>query len=282
VAKKSIKGQYLTGERAGFALADAHITESMFAKGESPLKHGRGLNIDHSIFEWKYPLWYSQDIAMSDSALLDTARSGPWYVDGATLKRVLIAAPKTFRYSKHLVLEDVDIPEASETLWWRDDVRLSRVSVRGDSFGKSTSHVIADDLRITGNYAFDSGHDIEITNSKLLSKDALWNCHDVVVRDSILIGEYLGWNSRNLTFINCIIESLQGLCFIENLVMRNCRLLNTTLAFEYSTVDAEVIGGIDSITNPTSGRIVADTIGEITQDPNRVDPTATVITQRSL
>ena len=280
MAKTSIQGQYLTGERASFALADAHITQSMFAKGESPLKHGRGLNIDHTIFEWKYPLWYSQDVTLEDSALLDTARSGPWYVDTATLKRVLIAAPKTFRYSKHLTLEDVDIPDASETLWWCDDVTLSRVSVRGDYFGMNSSHIKANDLKITGNYAFDSGHDIEITNSKLLSKDALWNCHDVVVRDSILIGEYLGWNSRNLTFIDCIIESLQGLCFIENLVMRNCRLLNTTLAFEYSTVDAELIGGIDSIINPTSARITADSIGDVTLDPTRIDPAATIITLR--
>ena len=35
---------------------------------------------------------------------------------------------------------------------------------------------------------------------------------------------------RILRFINCTIESLQGLCYIDNLVMKNCKLINTTLS----------------------------------------------------
>jgi len=278
LARTSIKGQHQTGERAGFAWHDADIVDTVFADGESPLKHSHDLDISHSVFEWKYPLWYSKNVRLTDSALLDTARSGPWYVEDMTLRHVLIAAPKTFRHSSRLVFEDVQMTDAAETLWWCDDINLTRVTARGDYFGMNSSHVVAQDLSITGNYAFDGAHDIDITHAKLLSKDAFWNCHDVVVRDSVIIGEYLGWNSKNLTFINCVIESLQGLCFIDNLVMRGCRLINTTLAFEYSTVDAEVIGGIDSVINPKAGVIVADSIGQITLEPDRVDPAATTIT----
>ena len=46
-------------------------------------------------------------------------------------------------------------------------------------------------------------------NAKMLSKDAFWNTNNVTVYDSYISGEYLGWNSKNLTFINCTIESLQ-------------------------------------------------------------------------
>jgi len=280
VTRTSITGQYLTGERAAFALENAQIDDTVFAEGESPLKHAAGLDVQRTVFEWKYPLWYSRDVTLSDSALLETARSGPWYVQGLTLRRVLVASPKTFRHSSGLLFEDVQFPDAQETLWWCDDVRLNHVSARGDYFGMNSSHIVADDLSISGNYAFDGGHDIEVSNAKLLSRDAFWNCHDVVVRDSILIGEYLGWNSRNVTFINCVIESLQGLCYIDNLVMKGCRLLNTTLAFEYSTVDAELVGGVDSIFNPTSGTIIADSVGQITLDPDRIDPAATKIVLR--
>ena len=38
---------------------------------------------------------------------------------------------------------------------------------------------------------------------------------------------------------------------------------NTDLSFEYSDVEAEIIGHIDSVKNPHSGNIVADSIGEI-------------------
>jgi Protein of unknown function (DUF3737) len=137
--------------------------------------------------------------------------------------------------------------------------------------------VKADNLRLVGNYPFDGAHDVEISHSRLISKDCFWNCENVTVRDSFISGEYLAWNSRNVTFENCTIESLQGLCYVDNLVLRNCRLINTTLAFEYSTVDADVRGTIDSVLNPSAGMIRADAIGELTLDPERVDPSATTI-----
>ena len=105
---------------------------------------------------------------------------------------------------------------------------------------------------------------MEISNSRLITKDAFWNSENVTVRDSFITSEYLGWNAWNLTLINCTIESLQGLCYIDNLVMRGCRLNHTNLAFEYSTVDAEIEGHIDSVFNPAGGRIKAGSIGEIT------------------
>lgn len=67
------------------------------------------------------------------------------------------------------------------------------------------------------------------------------------------------------------------MCYIENLVLKNCRLLNTTLAFEYSTVDAEIHGKIDSVMNPGSGIIRAEEIGELIVDETKVDPAQTKI-----
>lgn len=113
---------------------------------------------------------------------------------------------------------------------------------------------------------------------KLLLKDAFWNAENVTVYDSVIHGEYLGWNSKNLTFINCTIESLQGLCYIENLVMKNCTLLNTTLAFEYSTgIDAQINGKINSVMNPSSGVIQADEIEELIMEKDKINPADTQI-----
>ncbi len=88
----------------------------------------------------------------------------------------------------------------------------------------------------------------------MLSKDAFWNSENVTVYDSFISGEYLdGMQKKNLTLIGCTIESLQGMCYIDHLVMKDCKLINTTLAFEYSTVDAQITNTIDSVLNPTSG-----------------------------
>jgi len=277
----TIKDIRLTGERAAFGAKDVTVDNVIFAEGESPLKHSCDVDARHTVFEWKYPLWYAKHVTLADSSLLDTARSGLWYVDGITLQRVLVAAPKTLRRSRHITMENVCMSDAAETMWSCDDIRMTDVSVHGDYFGMNSSNIVADGLNLSGNYAFDGGRDIEVTDSTLLSKDAFWNCENVVVRDSTIIGEYLGWNSRNVTFINCTIESLQGLCYIEGLVMRGCKLINTTLAFEYSTVDVEVESMIDSVINPSGGIIKSRGIGELTIDADRVDADATTIITES-
>ncbi|MEY8533126.1 DUF3737 family protein [Blautia pseudococcoides] len=56
--------------------------------------------------------------------------------------------------------------------------------------------------------------------------------------------------------------------------------MNTTLAFEYSTVDVEINGKIDSVMNPSGGIIKADYIDEFIVDKDKVDPDQTVITCR--
>lgn len=274
--QKSIR-QYYTGERALFAAHDLHLIEATFDDGESPLKESSNLLIDNSIFRWKYPLWYSNDVVVNDSTLFDTARAGIWYTNNITFNNCVIEAPKTFRRSRGITLNNVTIPNASETLWNCSDITLNKVTANGTYFAMNCKNVAVEDFVLTGDYCFDGAENVTIRRAKLLSKDSFWNSRNVTVYDSFISGEYLAWNSENLTFINCTIESLQGLCYVKNLKLINCTLINTTRAFEYSTVDAEIVGHIDSVVNPSGGRIVADSIGSITLDGNCVDVNATHI-----
>ena len=59
--------------------------------------------------------------------------------------------------------------------------------------------------------------------------------------------------------------------------MKNCKLINTTLAFEYSSVDAEITSTIDSVLNPSSGTIRAEAIKELIVEKDKVDPSKTTI-----
>ena len=154
---------------------------------------------------------------------------------------------------------------------------MEHITAKGDYFAMNSSNMRISDLTLYGNYSFDGAKNVVIRNSKLLSKDAFWNSDNVTVYDSFISGEYLGWNAKNLTLINCTIESLQGMCYIDNLVMKNCKLINTTLAFEYSTVDADIVGKIDSVLNPSGGVIRADVIDELTIEKDKVDPGKTKI-----
>lgn len=72
-------------------------------------------------------------------------------------------------------------------------------------------------------------------------------------------------------------ESLQGMCCIEKLTMKNYRLLNTTLVLEYSTQDADIEGTINSVLTPSGGAIRADRIEKLIVEPDKVDPAKTKI-----
>lgn len=274
---KDITRAYLTGERALFKANDLKIYDTIFNDGESPLKESRNIELYNSMFKWKYPLWYCKDIYVKNCTWFEMGRAGVWYTDNIFVEDCAVEAPKNFRRCRNLTIKNTSFPNAEETLWSCDDVKLENVTAKGDYFAMNCSNITASNFTLYGNYSFDGAKNVEIRSSRLLSKDAFWNGENITVYDSFISGEYLGWNSKNLTLINCTIESLQGLCYIENLTLKNCKLINTTLAFEYSSVDAEIDGGIDSVLNPSSGTIRADYIGELTINKDDVDPSKTKI-----
>ena len=272
-----IKQKRLTGERALFAGSDLMIKDCVFEDGESPLKESHDISIENSLFGWKYPLWYCKNVSVNNTNWLEMARAGVWYTDNITVKNALIQAPKNFRRCDGVMLNDVSLTKAYETFWNCRNVKLRNVTAAGDYFAMNSENIDIEDLKLDGNYSFDGCKNVVIRNSTLLSKDAFWNSENITVYDSFISGEYLGWNSKNLTFVNCTIESLQGMCYIDSLVMKNCKLINTTLAFEYSSVDALITSNIDSILNSSSGVIKAEHIGELILEKDMIDPSKTKI-----
>lgn len=218
---------------------------------------------------------------MKDCTLFEMARAGIWYTHDLSMENTIVEAPKSFRRCERIALKNVWFPNAAETLWHCNGVEMENVSAKGDYFALDSCNMKLNGFRLLGNYSFDGVKNVEIHNARMLSKDAFWNSENVTVYDSFLSGEYLGWNAKNLTLVNCTIESLQGMCYIDNLVMKNCKLINTTLAFEYSTVEADISGKINSVINPSGGIIYADHIDELILETDKVDTSKTKIVCRS-
>ena len=275
--KNEVVQEFLKGERALFQGENLRIVDTIFDDGESPLKESRNIELIGSMFKWKYPLWYSRDIALKNCSIFEMGRAGIWYTDRIFAEDTVIEAPKNFRRCHDVKLKNVTFANAAETLWSCDGVKMEQVTARGDYFAMNSQNLTIDGFTLVGNYSFDGVKNVEIRHAKLLSKDAFWNSENVTVYDSFISGEYLGWNAKNLTLVNCTIESLQGMCYIDNLIMKNCKLINTTLAFEYSTVDVEIASRIDSVMNPTGGTIRAEQIGELILEKDKVDPDRTRI-----
>ncbi|MCR5353954.1 MAG: DUF3737 family protein [Lachnospiraceae bacterium] len=269
--------EVFTGERALFKAEDVVVKNSIFQDGESPLKEANNIEIYDCDFKWKYPLWYSKNIKMKDSIINEMGRAGIWYTDNISVEDTVVIGPKNFRRCKGVKLTNVDFKDAQETLWNCQDVQMTNVQIKGDYIAMGSENLVLNNVTIHGNYGFDGAKNVEVHDSKLYMKDAFWNTENVCVYDSYIEGEYLGWNAKNLTLVNCTIKSLQGFCYIENLKLVNCKLEGTVLAFEYSSVDAEIVGKVDSVLNPKSGTIKADEIGTLMIVKDEVDPEKTKI-----
>ena len=265
-----IKDQYFEGERPLYARHGLRIENVTIGPGESSLKEGSDLEAENCEFQGKYPFWECKNVTIKNCIFREGGRAAIWYSKDIEMADCLVEAPKMFRRISDLKLENVKFPNALETFWDCKDIEAKNIEAdKGDYIFMHCSDIKIDGFRLQGNYSFQYAKDVVIRNADMDTKDAFWEAEDVTVYDSRINGEYLGWYSKNLHLVNCKIGGTQPLCYCENLVLENCVFEeDADLAFEYSDVEASLIGPVTSVKNPRTGRINADSYGEIILDGN--------------
>ena len=274
-----IAHQQFDEERALYHLENTQVSDCVFAgekDGESLLKETRHVSVENCRFSLRYPLWHAQHFELKSSTLDELTRAPIWYSRHGLIDHCTITGIKILRECSDIDVKDCQI-DSPEFGWYSHDIRVRDCQINSEYIFLNTDDVKADRLRFSGKYSFQYMHRVEITNSYLDTKDAFWHSEDVVVKDSVLKGEYLAWFSKNLTLINCQIIGTQPFCYCENLKLINCEMVDTDLAFEYSDVEADVKGHIVSVKNPKSGKIVADSVGEIIFEDAIMDVTGQIV-----
>lgn len=267
---ETIKDRYFEGERPLYGRHGLRLENVVIGTGESSLKEGSDIEAVNCEFKGKYPFWECNGFTVRGCTFRDGARAALWYSKGCRMYDTLVEAPKMFRRISDVYLENVRIPNALETFWDCSGVVLRNVeTAKADYIFMHTSDIDIDGYRQQGNYSFQYARNVVIRNAVMDTKDAFWESENVTVYDSEIRGEYLGWYAKNLRLVNCVIGGTQPLCYCEGLVLENCRFEpDADLAFEYSSVEATVLGRIPSVKNPRTGHIKADEIGEIIIDGN--------------
>lgn len=267
---KLIQNKEFGGERPLFASHNLKLENVVIHAGESALKECSDIVAIKCKFEGKYPFWHVDTFEITDCLFTEGARAAIWYSKNLKMRDTLVEAPKMFRELYGLELENVNIPNALETLWHCGQIKISNVKTdKADYIFMHCNDIKIDNYMQNGNYSFQYCENVEIKNSIFFSKDAFWNTKNVTIRDSEITGEYLGWYSENLHLINCKISGTQPLCYCKGLVLENCEFgSDCDLAFEGSEVNAVVKSNITSVKNPTSGEIKALGFGEIILDEN--------------
>lgn len=274
MASQLIKDGQFGGERPLFASRNLRLENVLFTAGESALKCCSNLEIEHCAFQGKYPLWHTDNFVVENSVFEPGARAAIWYSNKLTMRNCRVDAPKMFREMDGLVLENVMIPDAQETLWHVRNVKITDMEVvNADYLFMHSANIKIKKWKQQGNYSFQYCRNVEIHNAYIDSKDAFWETENVTIYDSELHGEYLGWHSKKLRLINCHISGTQPLCYCSDLVMENCTMdPDCDRAFEDSIVRATVNNIITSVQNPRSGVVKALGFGKIIIDGNIRQP----------
>ena len=271
----TIKDKEFGGERPLFELHDARLENIVITDGESAIKHCSNLDLSGCKFYGKYPLWHVDGCRVADCYFAPESRSAIWYTNDMTMHDCVIDGPKFFREMRNLNLENVVINDADETFWKVKGLKIKNVELHGGTYPfMFSSDIEVDGLKSDAKYVFQYCRNVVVRNSRITTKDSFWECENVTVFDSEIDGEYLAWHSRNVRLVNC---RLAG----DGLVLENCTFdAACDRVFEYSDVQADIRGHIENIKNPTTGHIVADSIGSVTLDANIRQPADCIIETR--
>jgi len=268
-------------ERALYNIRDTIVTGCTFAgpaDGESVLKETRNIIIDDCSFSLRYPIWHAKKYELRNSQLDEKTRAALWYSDDGIIENTEIKGVKALRECHNTLVRNCRI-DSVEFGWKTDNTKITDSSIVSEYIFLDAKNIEIDKLDFKGKYSFQYTENLVIKDSFLDTKDAFWHSRNVTVYDSVVKGEYLAWFSEGLTLIRCRIIGTQPLCYCKDLKLIDCEMTDCDLSFEYSDVEAEIKGHIDSVKNPRSGNITADSIGEIIYEDSIMDSNAVISTR---
>ena len=235
------------------------------ADGESAFKESRDITAEGCLFNLRYPFWHAKNVTVRDSLLTPLCRAALWYTDGISVSDTKMHGIKALRECADVSIEHSDIV-SPEFGWLCRGVSMTDTEAEGEYMMMRSDTLRFERVRMKGKYSFQYISDSTFEDCVFDTKDAFWHARGVTVRNSVVKGEYLGWYSENLTLENCIITGTQPLCYCKGLRLIDCEMHDADLSFEKSEVWADITTHVDSIKNPTDGRITVPTVGRIIRD----------------
>ena len=235
------------------------------ADGESAFKESSDVSVKDCFFNLRYPFWHDKGLKISGSEMTELCRAALWYTENVEIKDTRMYGIKALRECADVTISGCDIV-SPEFGWFVRGIEMKDTSAQSEYFMLRSEHLTFENVKLKGKYSFQYITESVFSNCEFDTKDAFWHAKNVVVKDSVIKGEYLAWYCENVTFENCTITGTQPLCYCRSLKLINCRMIDCDLAFEKSDVEADIISPVVSIKNPHSGKITAKSVGEIIMD----------------
>jgi hypothetical protein len=204
-------------------------------------------------------------VELADSELTENCRAALWYSRDVNIRNTKLHGIKALRECDQVQLEGCDIL-SPEFGWSVRDIAMKDCTAQSEYFMLRSERLHFENVTLKGKYSFQYITDSVFDHCSFDTKDAFWHAKNVVVRNSVVKGEYLAWYCENVTFENCTIIGTQPLCYCKGLKLIDCRMVDTDLAFEKSEVEARILTKVESIKNPRAGEMIVPELGELILD----------------
>ena len=211
------------------------------------------------------------NVVIKNCHMTENCRAALWYDDGVVIEDSKLHGIKALRECKNIKLKNSDVI-SPEFAWRSHNITIENVTLEGEYPFFECTDMVVEGLKMKGKYSFQYIENATFRNCNLDTKDAFWHAKNITIEDSVVKGEYLAWYAENIRFVRCKIIGTQPLCYCKGLVLEDCEMEGCDLSFERSEVIATVQGHIDSVKNPITGSITADSIGEIILEEEIVTP----------
>ena len=248
------------------------------ADGESAFKECENIVAEKCFFNLRYPFWHDHGLTIRDSEMTEGCRAALWYSDHIEITGSRLHGVKALRECGDAVLRGCDIV-SPEFGWSARRVRMEDCDARGEYFMLRATGLSFENVRLRGKYSFSTSKTPPLKTAASTPRTPSGTRKNVIVRNSVVKGEYLAWYSENVTFENCAIIGTQPLCYCKGLKLIGCRMIDTDLAFERSEVEATITTPVASIKNPLRGSIRVPAVGEVIRDLEGANGTVRVCGQ---
>ena len=255
-------------ERALYGVQNLVVQNCKFdgpADGESAFKECKNIAAEGCFFNLRYPFWHDDGVKIDASEMTSLCRAALWYSHHIDIRGTKLHGIKALRECSDIVMRDCDIV-SPEFGWSVQGITMEGCTAESEYFMMRSNHLHFRNVQMKGKYSFQYITDSVFEDCVFDTKDAFWHAKNVVVKNSVVKGEYLAWYCENVTFENCRIIGTQPLCYCKNLKLLNCEMIETDLCFEKSEVEATITTPVDSIKNPLRGHIYVPHVGEIICD----------------
>jgi hypothetical protein len=268
IRMKTYKKESFDQERALYGSFEVETLSCCFdgpADGESAFKECRSICARDCYFNLRYPFWHDEGVELTDSELTENCRAALWYSHDVNIRNTRLHGIKALRECGQVQMEGCDII-SPEFGWSVRDIAMKDCTAQSEYFMLRSERLHFENVTLKGKYSFQYITDSVFDHCNFDTKDAFWHAKNVVVRNSVVKGEYLAWYCENVTFENCTIIGTQPLCYCKGLKLIDCRMVDTDLAFEKSEVEARILTKVESVKNPRSGEIILPELGELILD----------------